>query len=78
MLMYKTYEAPFYFLISKIYNKHLIFFSVDIKNSISWYQEMNSWYQEMNFLISRNIFWYQEIDFLISRNRIFLISRNIY
>ena len=33
---------------------------LDIKNSISWYQEMH-------FLIKRNA-WFQEFDFLISRN----------
>ena len=58
---------------------------LDIKNSISWYQEIHflisrnaffdiknsiSWYQEII-----HIFWYQEIEFLISRND-FLISRN--
>ena len=28
---------------------------LDIKNSISWYQEVNSWFQEINF-------WYQEMN----------------
>ena len=54
---------------------------LDIKNSISWYQEMNSWYQEIFFdiknsisfiLISRN-----EIYFLISRKRILNIKKSI-
>ena len=49
---------------------------LDIKNSISWYQEINSWYQEI-FLISRS-FWYQEFDFLISRNRILDIKNSIF
>ena len=58
---------------------------LDIKNSISWYQEIHflisrnafldiknsiSWYQEII-----HISWYQKIKFLISRNH-FLISRN--
>ena len=43
---------------------------LDIKKSISWYQEMISWYQEFDFFISRMciISWYQDIEFLISRN----------
>ena len=48
-----------------------------IKNSISWYQEMNFWYQEI-FFISRNIFWYQEFDFLIFRNGILDIKNSIF
>ena len=43
---------------------------LDIKNSISLYQEMNSWYQEI-FIIS----WYQEIEFLISRNAEWIVKR---
>ena len=40
---------------------------LDIKKSVSWYQEM---YSEAPFyyLLSIKISWYQEIDFLISRN----------
>ena len=56
-----------YLINSKIAAQNIF---LDIKKSISWYQEMD-------FLISRKNFisWYQEIDFLISRNE-FLISRN--
>ena len=46
---------------------------IDIKNSISWYQEM---YSEAPFYYLLSISWYQEFDFLISRIH-FLISRNI-
>ena len=60
---------------------------LDIKNSISWYQEIIhiSWYQKIEFLISRNHFLISKIDFLILRNvfwgalllllKYFLISR---
>ena len=56
---------------------------LDIKNSISWYQEMK-WILDIKkyFLISRIFFdiknsisWYQEIEFLISRIR-FLDIKN--
>ena len=50
---------------------------LDIKKSISWYQEINSWYQEI-FLIEEIYFnWYQEFDFLISRNWILDIKNSI-
>ena len=52
---------------------------LDIKKSVSWYQEMISWYQEFDFLYQEMcmISWYQENEFLISRNiYYFSISRN--
>ena len=49
---------------------------LDIKNSISWYQEMNSWYQEIFLDIKNSISWYQEFDFLISRLRILDIKKS--
>ena len=49
---------------------------LDIKNLISWYQELiskyNSWYQEMIF-----ISWYKEMELLISRYGIIDIKKSI-
>ena len=49
---------------------------VDIKNCVSWYQELKYWYQEFDLLISLIyvICWYHEIEFLISRIRILDIN----
>ena len=66
-----VYAAPFYYLLSISWHQEFYFFIsrnriLDIKNSISWYQEIFtiSWYQEIEFLISRNDFLILRIPFL--------------
>ena len=59
----------------KYMRRHFTIYSafLDIKNSISWYQEMNYWYKEIYFDIKK-YFLISRIRFLDIKNY-FLISR---